>query len=103
MTNKCPVVIFGCGIRGERLMLFCDRNQVKILGFSDNNRVLQGRKKFGFPVIPPEELADMAEKRNLAVVLSMKEGAAQVRGQLVKLGMKAEQVIDRLPAGIFNH
>ncbi len=45
----------------------------------------------------------MAEKRNLAVVLSMKEGAAQVRGQLVKLGMKAEQVIDRLPAGIFNH
>lgn len=100
MIANRPVVIFGCGIRGERLMLFCDRNQIRMDAFCDNKEELHGKKKFGIPVISPMELAQMAGDRNQVVLLSMKEGRDQVRNQLIALGIEDSRVIEKLPAGI---
>ena len=100
MIANRPVVIFGCGIRGERLMLFCDRNRIRMDAFCDNKKELHGRKKFGFPVISPMELAQMAGDRDQVVLLSMKEGTDQVRNQLIALGIEESRVVEKLPAGI---
>lgn len=100
MMGKRPAVIFGCGVRGERLMLFCDRNHIRIDAFCDNREALHGEKKFGFSVISPMELADKVNGSSVMVLLSMKEGVDQVRNQLIGLGVEGSRVIDKLPAGI---
>ncbi len=97
VIDNRPVVIFGCGIRGERLMLFCDRHQIRIDAFCDNKEELHGKKKYGFPIISPAELAEAAGDRNRPVLLSMKEGADQVRNQLAALGIEESLVIEKLP------
>jgi len=100
VTENRPVVIFGCGIRGERLMLFCDRNGVRIDAFCDNNEALQETKKFGFPIISPLKLVGQMSGKDEVVLLSMKAGVDQVREQLIRLGAEGRRVIDRLPGGI---
>ncbi len=100
MIKKCPIIIFGCGIRGERLMLFCDKYQIEICAFCDNNPDLHGKKKFGFPVLPPAVLKDEINSKNAVILLSMKNGTEQVRMQLIGEGIEPGRIIDRLPAGI---
>ncbi len=99
-TKRRPVVVFGCGVRGERLMLFCDRNQIRMHAYCDNDTAVQGRKKFGFPVLSPEELRTEVCDKNEAVVLSMKKGTKQVREQLVCIGIEEDRIIDELPEGM---
>lgn len=100
MTKRRPVIIFGCGIRGERLMLFCDKYRIEICAFCDNNPALQGKQKYGFPVLPPSVLKDEISSKDAVVLLSMKNGTRQVRAQLVEEGIKPGRIIDQLPAGI---
>ena len=99
MIQNRPVVIFGCGKRGEKLMFFCDRNRIWIDAFCDNNEALHGDKKFGFPIISPMELAARANSKNEVILLSMKEGGREVRRQLTQMGIAADLVMD-VPPGI---
>lgn len=101
-TKNCSVIIFGCGIRGERLMFYCDRNHIKIHGFCDNNPSLHGEAKFGFPVISPADLKETLDQIKGVIVLSMKHGRENVYEQLIILGIEPERIIDRLPDGILN-
>lgn len=100
LIGERPVVIFGCGRRGERLMFFCDSHHVVIDSFGDNNASLYAEKKFGFRVISPEALSDEICVKNGVVLLSMKEGREGVREQLVNLGIEAERIISEIPEGI---
>lgn len=95
-----PVIIFGCGTRGEKLMLFCERNQVKINAFCDNRQELCGGKKYGFPVILPSELESGETGRNSVIVLSMRHGAEQAYSQLTGMGIEPGRVIGGIPEGI---
>lgn len=96
-TKKCPVVIFGCGARGEKLMLLCDQYHIHIDSFCDNNMTLYGGEKFGFPVISPQTLKNEISDKNEMVLLSMKEGREQVRKQLIDLGIGTERIISEMP------
>lgn len=98
-TGNRPAVIFGCGMRGERLMLFCDRNHIPIIGFSDNRQELHGGRRFGFPVMPPTSLKEVLAREEGVVLLAMREGAGEVLGQLEGLGIPKERVFD-MPQGI---
>ena len=95
-----PAVIFGCGIRGERLMHFCTINQIDIHSFCDNNRALHGGKKFGFPVIAPSDLKRTVDGINGVVLLSMEHGREDVYGQLTELGVGTDRIIGHIPAGV---
>lgn len=95
-----PVIIFGCGIRGGRLMFFCDRNHIRICSFSDNDRMLWGKKKSGFLILSPADLKKEAECKNAVILLSMKNGKEQVRSQLMEMGLESDRMIDQLPEGI---
>lgn len=97
-----PVVIFGCGVRGERLMYFCTVNQIDIHSFCDNNPSLHGEARFGFPVISPADLKETLDQIKGVIVLSMKHGRENVYEQLIILGIEPERIIDRLPDGILN-
>lgn len=100
MIKKRPVVIFGCGIRGERLMFYCDSSHIQIHGFCDNNPAFYGKEKFGFSVISPLDLKNEIEYKNEIVLLSMKNGREEVYRQLVSIGIKADRIIDTIPEGI---
>ncbi len=100
MIKKRPVVIFGCGIRGERLMVFCNQNCIRVNAYCDNNTALQGQEKFGYRIISPIELKNNICEKNEVVVLSMKEGAEGVFRQLVNMGIGEDRIIDRIPSGI---
>lgn len=94
------VVIFGCGIRGERLMCFCDKHKIKIHGFCDNNIILQGETKFGYPIFSPFNVKDQLKENNLIFLLTMKAGFDQVFRQLMELGVESDRIIEKIPEGI---
>ena len=100
ITRNRPLIIFGCGVRGEKLMLFCNRNHIDMKAFCDNNVAIQGKKKFGFPIISPNNLKSEIYNKNVMVILSMKKGAEQVHGQLVNLGIEAHKIVNEIPEGI---
>lgn len=97
-----PVVIFGCGVRGEWLMRFCTINQIDIHSFCDNNTSLHGGKKFGFPVISPCELIRVVNHIKGVILLSMKYGHEEAYKQLIALGIKPEQIIDGIQSDILR-
>lgn len=94
------IVIFGCGIRGERLMLFCESRHKNIGSFCDNNAAFQGKKKFGIPIISPSGLKSETFDKHAVVVLSMKNGTDEVHGQLVEMGIEPDRIIDKIPEEI---
>ena len=91
------VIIFGCGIHGERLMLLCDDHYIDIHGFCDNNADLHSKQKFGFPVISPEDLKREMRDRNSVIVLYMRNGQEQVRVQLWEMGIETDRIISDIP------
>lgn len=97
-----PVVIFGCGARGEKLMLFLERNQVKIEAFCDNKEELDGGKKYGFPVISPSKLKNGKIDSSM-IILSMKHGVEQAYSQLADMGIEPGRVISRIPEGLLGN
>ena len=100
MIKKRPVVIFGCGIRGERFMVFCNQNCIRVNSYCDNNTALQGKEKFGYRIISPIELKNTICEKNEVVVLTMQEGAESVFRQLVNMGIGEDRIIDRIPFAI---
>lgn len=100
VTKKRPLILFGCGRRGEKLLLFCDRHQIPVLAFCDNRESLHGKEKYLFPILAPEVLREELYGRDGAVVLTMKEGKEQVREQLIRLGIEADRIISEIPDGI---
>lgn len=95
-----PVVIFGCGMRGEWMMYFCTVNQIDILSFCDNNPVLHGEKKFGFPVLAPEDLKETVNRIHGVILLSMKYGREEVYVQLIEMGIEPDRIINGIPDGL---
>lgn len=91
------IIIFGCGIRGERLMFLCDNHHMDIHGFCDNNTELQGRSKFGFPVISSGDLKEEMSNKNRAILLSIKNGQEQVCKQLKEMGIEEDRIISSIP------
>jgi glycosyltransferase involved in cell wall biosynthesis len=102
MINNRPVVIFGCGVRGERLMRLCDNNHICIHSFCDNNRIFSGKKKFGFPILSPIDIKDNIEDRNEVILLSMKNDRANVCRQLTSMGIESDRIIDSIPEEILG-
>jgi len=95
-----PVVIFGCGVRGERLLFFLEGQPVRTAAFCDNNPKLAGGRKLGLPVLTPAELSGGVYGNQAVVILSMKNGASQVYRQLLDMGIEEDRVIDRIPDGL---
>lgn len=95
-----PVVIFGCGRRGERLMLVCEEGNISIQAFLDNSPALQGRTWYGFDVYAPAYSG--ATKGESLILLSMKKGCDQARSQLLEAGVSRERIISTLPEELFG-
>ena len=83
-------------------MNFCDRSQMNILAFCDNNPSLHGERKFGFPIISPDELKKKVNDKNQAVILAMKNGREEVFEQLIEMGIEASAIIDCIPEKILK-
>ncbi len=64
------VVIYGAGATGMQLaMALRPQNAIRVLGFVDDNRALQGVTVAGLPVYPPRALPALARQHNVQRVL----------------------------------
>lgn len=100
LTDGRPVVIFGCGRRGEKLMLACEDSGIPITGFCDNNPMFAGGKWNGFAVHHPTA-PETTEGESL-ILLSMKNGRDQARSQLLEAGVREERIAARLAEEVFQ-
>lgn len=100
--NNRQVIIFGCGIRGKRLLLFLDKNQKNIYSFCDNNITLQGRRELGFPIISPNDIKDELNIINGVILLSTKYGREEIYEQLSSMGVKSSQIVSDIPDEILQ-
>lgn len=94
--EKRPVVIFGCGIRGNRFMMFCNRYNIPIRAFCDNNKQLCGSKHYGYDIISVEQLAEITKKENLVIVISVLKGKETIYEQIKELKINAD-IIEEIP------
>ena len=91
---KRPVVIFGCGVRGNRFMMFCNQYNIPIRAFCDNN--LSALKHYSYDVVSPNQLAKMTKKENLVIVISVLNGKENIYEQIKKLEISAD-TIEEIP------
>jgi FkbM family methyltransferase len=78
------VYIFGAGVVGRQTMQECQRNNILVRGFVDNNPNRRGEEAFGVPILSP---ADLNPARDV-VIVSVGKHAEAIAGQLRGLGVK---------------
>lgn len=84
-------IIFGCGGFGEKCLRFCDKYQINIIAFSDNNPALWGTKYYGYKVCMPEELNRKYEETK--IIISSKKYEESIKRQLIKMGISIERIV----------
>lgn len=85
------IVVFGCGHNGERCLLFCDKYNVNIAAFSDNNHDLWGKQYYGYDICNPAVLN--IKYSGIKVMISTLKYEKDIRNQLIKFGVCEEQII----------
>jgi len=85
------IVILGCGNFGEKCLLFCDRNQIDIVAFSDNNSSLWETEFYGYIVYMPEALKE--NYKDAKIVISSKKYEESIKRQLIDMGIGNERIV----------
>lgn len=85
------VVIFGCGVYGAKCLVLCDRYEVRVSGFSDNNSELWGNQYYGYDIYHPIELKTKYD--GAKIIISSKKYGEDIRKQLVKMGICQERIL----------
>lgn len=93
------VVIFGAGIGGKMTYELLEKHGLseKVKVFSDNNPDKIGSCYMNIPVVAPEEIV---ERLTLPLVLISSTAYDLIRGQLLDMGIVAENIYYFQPAGI---
>lgn len=84
LVNSGGVYIFGAGVVGRQTMLECQRNNIVIRGFVDNNPNRRGEKMFGIPILSPAELDPVGD----VVIVSVGKHAETIAEQLRSLDIR---------------
>lgn len=87
LADQEKVLIFGCGMWGKSLYKeFNKHKKVKIKGFCDNNKALQGLTIENLPVYSPEE--GIKRYPDAVYVIAIDKYSENVNKQLIELGIK---------------
>lgn len=65
------VVIYGCGVKGKRLLGLFRQMQVEVSFFCDGNREMWGREVDGVPVISPDSLREKQKNKSLLLQFAL--------------------------------
>lgn len=89
ITCRKQIMIFGCGVRGRKLLHMLEGMKDRIIGFSDNNQELWGTCIDDWKVFSPREM----EKHygQACIVIANRDHAEEIRRQLET--MQIEDII----------
>lgn len=91
LLESYKTIIFGCGSFGEKCLLFCDKCQLNIVAFSDNNPALWGTEYYGYKVCMPEELNK--KYKETKIVISSKKYEESIKKQLIDMGISKDRIV----------
>lgn len=83
------IVIWGTGSYVMSLIATTDLLECKIVGFTDNNKIKQGRKMYEYMIYPPEFLID----KNYTVLICSMLNSKEIMNQLENMHTKNEIVV----------
>lgn len=83
------IIVFGCGFYGKSIIRLCEDVGVRIELLCDNDSEIQGREHNGYPILLPEQLADI--KGKLFIIISTFQYAEEMKMQLQKLKLNEGQ------------
>lgn len=90
------VIIYGCGIRGKRLLRFCDMYNIPVIAFLDGNKEKTGERISGYPVMNPTDALDLMRNSDNIVDVSVKNGKEDIYKLLKDMNITS-CVIDMVP------
>lgn len=85
------IVIFGCGYYGGRSLIFCDKHNISIAAFCDNDPCLWESLYYGYKVCRPIDLTTRYSDRKIMISSSKYEKAIQK--QLSDMGVSEDRIL----------
>lgn len=82
---KLPVILFGAAIN-ESAVEFLEKNNIKILGFCDNDVQKHGKIYNGYRIFNFEEVKDKYNDEQICVIITANAGAEEILLQINKDG-----------------
>ena len=95
-----PAIIWGCGVYGEKLLLFCFHNGIPVLAFTDNNPDLQGETFYGYEILSPCQAADAFT--DAVILVSSVRASEQIRRQMSEMGIADRGIVPDFSGGIWE-
>lgn len=84
------LILFGCGLRGERAYKFIYSMRRQILCYTDNSKVLWGTLLNGISVVSPDEAAK--KYPDALWIIANRYHQEEIRKQIVEMGIKTENI-----------
>lgn len=85
------IIVFGCGRCGMETLLFCDKHNIKIRAFSDNDSSLWRSKFYGYEVYEVSRL--QMKYCDVKILISTQKHQQAIREQLNRLGIREECIL----------
>jgi FlaA1/EpsC-like NDP-sugar epimerase len=81
-----PVIIYGAGSAGRQLFRGLRSTEMRVVGFVDDDKQLQGRLLLGRPIYPPTELEAVAQRWHVSdILLAIPSASRQRRNEILEM------------------
>lgn len=99
-----PVLIYGAGVSGRQLAAaISSRREMKVVGFLDDNKGLQGASINGFRVYSPDKVLELVEKLSVDDVFLAIPSATQQRRNQILATLRSLHVRIRTIPDLIDH
>lgn len=80
LNNASNVYIFGAKQLGVKILKFCEKTNIKVDGFIDNNKSFQGQLVEGLKVFSPDEI----KNKNAVIIVASINYVTEISKQLIQ-------------------
>ena len=102
--EKHPLIIFGASVVGEALLHWCNREQIPVMGFCDNNSKKSGKLLNGKTVFhTPDAFTAFPEAAVLIAVIDIGDIVAQLEKFGIKTAYAASEILRDLSVYDFTY
>lgn len=86
LDDRQDVMIYGAGSAGRQLFRALSSTEMKVVGFFDDDPLLQGQLMLGKPIYPPSEIEDLVNRFGLTdILLAIPSASRRRRNEILEL------------------
>lgn len=90
-TKEKDVIVFGAGVRGERIFNFLQEQGCNVLAITDNNTRLWGTLRYGMNIYSPQECVN--KYSDAVFVIANKVHSEEIKEQLQDMKISLERIM----------